>query len=144
MTLVRWQPRRLFDFPTDLDRFFEGFWTDSGNGNRRASVWNPAMDVSESEDEVVVHVELPGLKKDEIRVSVNRNVLSIEGEKTQASEDKEARYHRTERVYGSFKRSFTLPPGVDAEKISAAYKDGVLTLSLPKAETAKPKAIEIK
>ena len=102
------------------------------------------MDVSERENELVVQVDLPGLKKENIQVNAEDSVLTISGEKTQESKENETRYHRTERRCGSFKRSFSLPSNVDAGKISATYVDGVLTLHLPKAEAAKPKAIAIK
>ncbi len=144
MTLVRWQPRTLFGFHSDFDRLFEGFWNGRRNGDSEPVAWRPAMDVSETENEVVVQVDLPGLSRDEIKVNVDKNVLSVHGEKRHESKDEDKRVYRTERTYGSFKRSFTLPSAVDAEKISAAYKDGVLTLTLPKAEEAKPKEIEIK
>ena len=145
MTLVRWQPRTLFDFHNDFSRFFEGFGNKQRNGDSGTVAWRPAMDVSETENEWVVQVELPGLSKEDIKVGVENDVLSIEGEKGhESSEDKDKRYHRAERTYGTFKRSFTLPSAVDTEKISADYRDGVLTLTLPKAEAAKPKEIEVK
>jgi HSP20 family protein len=144
MTLVRWQPQALFGFHNDFNRFFEGFRNAWGNGDSRPVAWRPSMDVSETEQAVVVQVDLPGLSREEIKVNVDKNVLTVHGEKRHESEEDEKRFHWTERTYGSFKRSFTLPSAVDAEKISAAYTDGVLTLTLPKTEEARPKEIEIK
>jgi HSP20 family protein len=101
------------------------------------------MDVTETEDEVSVLVDLPGLNKEDIKVSVENNVLSIVGEKSKADDTEGKRYHRAERVTGSFKRTLRLPAVVDASKIAAAYKDGVLALTLPKSEVAKPRPIAI-
>lgn len=144
MTLVRWQPQTLFDFDNDFDRFFEGFRNRWGNGGSRAVAWHPSMDVSETEHAIVVNVDLPGLSREEIKVNVDRNVLTIHGEKRHESGKEEKRFLRMERTYGSFKRSFTLPSGVDTGKISAVYTDGVLTLTLPRTEEARPKEIEVK
>ncbi len=140
MTLVRWQPRRLVDFRSEIDKFFEGF----GDGDSVWGAWSPAMDVSETENEILVHADLPGLSKDQIKVSLENNVLTIKGEKRQESDNKDKQFHRSERSYGSFTRSFRLPSEVAAGKISASYKDGVLALTLPKSEAAKPKEIEVK
>ena len=140
MTLVRWQPRRLVDFRSEIDKFFEGF----GDGGSVRNAWSPAMDVSETENEILVNADLPGLSKDQIKVSLEYNVLTIKGEKRQESDNKDKQFHRSERSYGSFTRSFRLPSEVVAGKISAFYKDGVLTLTLPKSEDAKPKEIEVK
>ena len=139
MTLVRWQPRRFIDFRNEIDRFFEGF----GDGNSVWGAWSPAMDVSETEDEVLVHADLPGLSKDQIKITLENNVLTIRGEKQQESDKKDKQFHRSERSYGSFTRSFRLPTDVETGKISASYKDGVLNLTLPKSESAKPKEIEV-
>ena len=144
MTLVRWQPRTLFGIHDDFDRLFEGCWNGRRKGDSERVSWRPAMDVSETENEVVVQVDLPGLSRDEIKVNVSKDVLSVRGDKRHESKSEDKRFYLTERTYGSFKRSFTLPSAVDAEKILAAYKDGVLTLTLPKAEEAKPKEIKIK
>ena len=101
------------------------------------------MGVTETENELTVEVDLPGLDKKDIKVNVENNDLTIEGEKSSVEKEEGRRYHRTERVSGSFKRSLRLPMHVDANKISAAHKDGVLNLKLPKPEVAKPKAIAI-
>ena len=103
----------------------------------------PATDLQETKDDVVVSVELPGMKKDEIKVTVQDNILTIRGEKKQEKEEKDTNYHRIERSYGFFTRSFSLPTTVKADQIKAAYDNGVLRVELPKAEEVKPKEIPI-
>lgn len=137
------------------DPFWKEFNTLSGRLNRlfdlpreessdSLGAWSPAVDIYDKGNEVVIHAELPGMKKDEIDVRVENNVLTVRGQKERKDEVKEDGYFRTERVYGSFSRSFSLPSTVDATKISAEYKDGVLTLSVPKAEEAKARQIDVK
>ena len=99
------------------------------------STWSPATDVQETDTDLLVHVELPGLSKKDIKVNMDNGVLTIQGEKQHAAEEKENRYHVSERTYGRFTRSFTLPSEVDAEKINAGFENGVLTLTLPKVES---------
>lgn len=106
--------------------------------------WSPVVDIYDKGGEVVIHAELPGMKKEDIDIRVENNVLNIRGKKERKEEVKEEGYFRSERAYGTFSRSFSLPTTVDAKKISAEYKDGVLTLNLPKAEEAKPRQIEVK
>src|SRR5262245_34879792 len=106
--------------------------------------WSPSVDIFDKGGEVVIHAELPGMKKEDIDVRVENNVLTIRGKKDRKDEVKEEGYFRTERVYGSFSRSFSLPTTVEVSKIAAEYKDGVLTLRLPKADEAKPRQIEVK
>jgi HSP20 family protein len=106
--------------------------------------WSPVVDIFDKGGEVVIHAELPGIKKEDIDVRVENNVLTLRGKKERKEEVKEEGYFRAERVYGSFSRSFSLPTSVEVSKIAAEYKDGVLTLHLPKAEEAKPRQIEVK
>lgn len=105
--------------------------------------WAPAVDVYDSKDDILVKADLPGLKKDEIEVSVHDNNLIIKGEKKKEAEVKEKEYFRTERFTGSFFRSIPLPAPVDTQKVDAKYQDGVLQITLPKREEAKPKQIKI-
>ncbi len=105
--------------------------------------WAPAIDIYDSKDNVVVKADLPGLKKDDIEVLIQDNILTIKGEKKQEREVKEEDYIRSERFYGSFHRSISLPSEVDGSKVKAVFKDGVLELTLPKKEEAKPKQIKI-
>jgi HSP20 family protein len=122
---------RLFDFalPTRDSGLFSG--------------WTPALDVYDEKDNFVVKAELPGLKKEDIDINVHNGVLTISGERKQEAEKKEGQTFRSERYFGRFQRSVTLPAAVDMSKVKASYKDGVLTIDLPKAEEAKPKQIAI-
>jgi HSP20 family protein len=140
MTLVKWNPTTL---DREINNLVSNFWGDTGPLKTNAG-WNPKVDVAEFEDRYEVHADLPGLSKEDINVTLEKGVLAIEGEKKRSSETKSGDYLRTERDSGKFSRTFNIGDRVDASKISAAYKDGVLTLGLPKAEVVKPKAIEVK
>ncbi|MBM2839971.1 MAG: Heat shock protein, Hsp20 family [Bacteroidetes bacterium] len=131
----------VFEPLLNLDREISDILDDGSFGT---SVWTPAVDVAENENEVQVKVELPGVSKDDVKITMQENILTIRGEKKQEKETKNSEYHRVERSYGSFQRSFTLPTNVKHDKIEASYNDGVLTVTLPKAEEAKPKQIEVK
>ena len=106
--------------------------------------WAPALDVAEKEDAFRVMVELPGMKSEDIDISVQGNVLSISGEKKETTEEKDKNYPYTERRFGAFRRDVTLPAGVEAGKIEAQFRDGVLSITLPKSEEEKPKKIQVK
>lgn len=145
MTLVRYNPRRsILRFNDDLDRtwspfspaFFEGF-------NLSSMDWKPSVDITENEEKITVKAELAGIKKDDIHISLKNDVLTIEGEKTASNDKEKDNLHISERRYGKFVRSFRLPTKIDRKKIDASFKDGVLTLELPKTEEAIPKEIEI-
>jgi len=123
---------------------FDGFFRGTTDEDYSLSSWTPAVDIAEHDDQYLVKVELPGVNKDEVKLTLENNILTIRGEKKQEKETKKENYHRVERSYGSFQRSFTLPAAVKADKIDASYKDGILTVALPKAEEAKPKQIEVK
>jgi HSP20 family protein len=105
--------------------------------------WLPPVDIEENDREYVIKAELPGMKREEVKLKVEGGTLTISGERKAEKEDKDKKYHRLERSYGAFQRSFTLPEGTLSEKISAEFKDGVLLVHLPKDEKAKPKAIEV-
>lgn len=141
MALVRWQPSRTFGFTRDADRLFDHFWGSVPAGDGTEPSWYPSVDVAEGDGNIVVTAELPGVKSEDVKVTFEDNVLTIEGEKKKESES-DGRTHRVERSYGRFVRSFRLP-AVDADSISAAYSDGILKVSLPKPETAKPKLIDV-
>ena len=141
MALVRWQPRQACGFGTDFDRFFDNVWE---NATPSRSAWYPSVDISEGEEAIAVTAEIPGLKAEDIKVSVTNNVLTIEGEKKEEKREDQKQVHRVERTYGSFRRAFRLSSAVDPDRITASYRDGVLSLSLAKAETAKKREIEIK
>ena len=141
MTLVRWNPvRDLATMEIDrLNRMFADFY-----GQSSGQAWVPAVDVFESDDrEFVIKAELPDMQREDIGVTFEDGTLTLKGERKAEHETSQRRFHRLERQYGAFSRSFTLPASVDGSRISASYKDGVLTVRLPQREDAKPKQIEI-
>ncbi len=144
MTLVKWEPRHAFALRREFDSMIDTFWGSWGDRNGTPGGWHPRTDVSETEDAYVVHADLPGMDREDISVTFKENVLKIEGEKKRTSEEKDKSFFRSERAFGRFSRSFRLPSTVDVGKISASYKEGVLSLTVPKAEVAKPKQIEVK
>lgn len=148
--LTRWQrpevawPEfgRWTDLRDEIDRLFESPLSELARSSRLLSGWTPALDVFEDKDNVVVRAELPGMKREEIEVSMHNGMLSISGERKH-EEKQEAEIYRTERFFGRFQRTVTLPTTVQADKVKAQYVDGILTVTLPKAEEAKPKRIDI-
>jgi HSP20 family protein len=132
---------RFASLRDEVNRLFDFSWPSRDSG--LFSGWTPALDVFDDKDSLVVKVELPGLKKDEINLSLQDGVLAISGERKPERESTEGGTFRTERYFGRFQRSVTLPATVDSNKVSASYKDGVLTVELPKAEEAKPKQIAV-
>lgn len=155
MSIVRWNPTNdlLPTFPSDMlniqreinrmfDSLFRGGTQESTD--LLTSSWSPSLDIAENDNAYIVKVELPGVNKDDVKITMQENVLTIRGEKKREKESKESNFHRSERSYGAFQRSFSLPSSVKSEKIEAAYNDGILTVTLPKAESAKPKQIEVK
>jgi len=151
--LTRWQRAdmsvwpafgRLFGLRDELDRFLENPLAELGRGSQLLSGWNPALDVFEDKNNVIVKAELPGMKKDEIEVSLHDGALSVSGERKSEEKFRDAEPYRSERFIGRFHRSVTLPSEVKANEVKAQYKDGILTVTLPKSEAAKPKQIEVK
>ena len=132
MTLLQNQMNRLFD--TTLNG-----WP----GQSETSAWAPAADIYETDNELVVTADLPGIDPKNIDVRVENNILSIRGERNFERNSEKENFHRIERIYGGFARAFTLSTAVDAEKIQARYKDGVLSVRLPKADQARPRKIEV-
>jgi HSP20 family protein len=147
MTLTtQWSPVR--DFVVLQDRINRVFSDAYGGGNEEGLMnkgsWIPPVDIYQNgKDELVLKAELPDMKREDIKITIDNNVLTISGEKKLSDEVKDEQFHRIERRYGSFTRSFTLPPSVDASKVSAEYKNGVLTLRLPLREEAKPRQIQV-
>jgi len=119
------------------DRFFGLAWPEP------KLEFTPAVDIYEDEKSIYLKAELPGIKPEEIKINVDKHVLTLEGERKLEKEEKKEGYHRVERSYGSFRRSFSLPENVSTDEINAAYKDGVLTLTLPKTDEAKPREIKV-
>lgn len=142
MTLVRWDPFRELSSPSSLNRLFDR-WPGWAEAPTTTSAWAPNVDIFESENELVVKAELPGIDAKDVELNVENNVLTISGERKLEFEDKKENYHRIERAYGAFSRSFSLPRLIDENNIQADYKDGVLTVHVPKHEKAKPKQIKI-
>jgi HSP20 family protein len=129
----------------DMDRLWEDFFGPGFRGQRHwTEEWTPAVDVAETPEKVTVKAEVPGLDPKEIDISLVGDLLTIKGEKKSEREEKKENYHLVERSYGSFSRALRLPAAVDADKIDAKYDQGVLTITCPKKEPVKPKAIEIK
>ncbi|MGE0468531.1 MAG: Heat shock protein, Hsp20 family [Candidatus Nitrospira kreftii] len=147
MALVRWDPFRELEEVSDrLNRMFARPATRSSNGKETMIVadWTPSVDISETEGEYQIKAEIPDVKKEDVKVTLEDGVLTIQGERKHEKEEKGKKYHRIERSYGSFVRTFSLPDVIDDDKVKAEFKDGVLNLHLPKSEKAKPKAIEVK
>ena len=145
MAVVRWDPFRDLNLLQDrMNRLFD----DAGRGWRAdepaaTTTWSPAVDIFETEGEIIVKAELPGMERKEITLHLENNVLSLRGERKFEKETKDENYHRIERSYGAFSRSFSIPATVDDENIRAEYKDGVLNIVLPKKEQARAKQIKI-
>jgi HSP20 family protein len=149
MAIVRWDPfRELEEMSDRLNRMITrpGAGQTAAQGKEVMTVadWAPTVDISETEAEYAIKAELPEVKKEDVKVTVEDGVLTLQGERKQEKEEKGKKYHRIERSYGRFVRSFTLPDSVDESKVRAEYTDGVLHLHLPKSEKAKPKQIDVK
>jgi HSP20 family protein len=132
---------RLTNLRDELDRAFDSAFGSFFRPLTSLSRWNPAVDVYQDKDQFTVYAELPGMKKEDIEISLNGGTLTISGERKQEANSEEG--SRIERFFGKFQRSLTLPVAVNAEKVSASYKDGILRVVLPKAEEAKPKQIPV-
>jgi HSP20 family protein len=147
MNLVRWDPmRELEGMSARLGRLFGaplGRRAPEDDGTFFAE-WAPAIDVQETEQEYLVKVDLPAVRRDEVKVEIDGGVLTMEGERRQEKEDKGRRFHRVERSYGKFVRRLAVPTEVDETRVAADFKDGVLSVHLPKTAQAKPRAIDVK
>jgi HSP20 family protein len=151
MSLIRYQTPSLSNWPSfdrlatlrdEMDRLFDFSYPSRDSG--LFSGWSPALDVYDDKDSYQVSVELPGMKKEDIDISMQDGVLTVSGERKHERENKEGQTFRSERYFGKFQRSITLPSGVETAKVTATYKEGVLLITLPKAEEAKPRQIEVK
>lgn len=130
------------DFPTSL-RVFEDVMNRMFNEPTGVRPWTPPVDIVENENELVLTADIPGVKMEDIDIKLEDGTLSVSGSRQFESEQKEGGYHRIERAYGKFQRAFSLPDSVDAEKVTAAYDNGVLRVTLPKKEIAKPRSIKV-
>ena len=145
MNTTRYNPfQQMQSLQDEINRLFSSnlgpSWEGQGLGR---GVWNPHVDIYENKDQIRLEVELPGMSKDDIHLTFENNVLTLSGERRFENDQAEKNYHRVERLYGSFTRSFTLPNTVSGDGITAEYRDGVLYLSLPKKEEVKARRIEI-
>ena len=145
MAIVRWEPfGKLLSSEDRFSRLFtRNFPRFFDEGDASMTTWMPAVDIYETEHDLTLKAELPGVDPKDIEARVEDGTLYLKGERKFEKESKKENYHRIERTYGSFMRSFALPTSVDADKVSAEYKDGVLTLTLPKKEEAKAKTITV-
>lgn len=143
--LVKWQNpvRNLFSVNNDLNNFFEDFF-DNRLGERDEMQISPRVNIEENENEWTISAELPGVTKDDIKVNFQDGILTLSGEKKLEKEEKDKNYHRIERSYGKFSRSLRITNSIVVDKIDAQFKDGILSITLPKAEEAKPKLIDVK
>ena len=146
MNIVKWNPvREMGFFPDRINRLFNdtlfpAAWVNDESELRN---WRPAVDIYDHDEKIVVKAELPGVDKKDIHVDVKDGILSLKGERSYENEVEEEKYHRKERAFGKFQRSFALPEGLDPEKIDANYKDGILKIEIPKSEEKKPKEITV-
>lgn len=155
MTLIRWNPVYDAELPAggilsmqrEINRLFDSFFRGGAQEDEGLfpCAWAPAVDLAEKEGDFVVKAELPGVDRSDVRITMQDNVLTIRGEKRQEKEESgKPNYRRVERSYGSFERSFALPAPVKSDGVEAAFKDGILTITLPKAEEARPRQIDVK
>jgi HSP20 family protein len=153
MTLIRYQAPQLAPWSAadrwtnlrdELNSFFElPLWSSFAREGQLFTGWSPALDLYQSNDNVIAVVELPGMRKEDIEISLHDGTLTISGERKRESSSNSEKAERTERYVGMFRRSIALPTRVDANKVSATYRDGILIVTLPKAEEAKPKQIQV-
>lgn len=145
MTITRWNPiNDLMTLQREMNRVFNGIAPKTARDeDYESAVWSPMVDIVEDADKYVLSFDIPGVSREDIKMNFAENTLKISGERKSVEESKDATCHRVERVFGKFYRSFNFPTMVSAEKISANYKDGVLHVTVPKAEEVKPKEIQI-
>lgn len=152
MNVIRWQRPELSNWPGfgplsnlrhEMERLFEAPWNELARASQLLSGGNPALDLHEDKDSFVARIELPGMKKEDIDVTLHDGTLNISGERKSETKFENAEVHRSERFFGHFQRSVTLPSAVAADKVKAQYKDGILTVTVPKAEEAKPKQVDV-
>ena len=148
MALVRWEPvRELTSLQTEMNRLFNTFFdTPSGGGGGNGGAlrrWLPPMDLVETEDHFVLRADLPGLSEEDVSIELEDSVLTVAGERKTEHEDKKEGFYRMERSFGQFRRSLTLPEGVDADGITASFDKGVLEVRIPKPEERKPRKVAI-
>ena len=151
MSIIRWNPaRELLNLEREFNKLFNSFGKRLSIGELDSldeyenAIWMPLADIKEDKNNYFVMLDLPGISKDEVKVAYNNGQLSVSGERKQEKETMDSKFQRVERVFGRYYRSFTLPQKVKEDKIEAEFKDGQLKITVPKAEEAKPKELEIK
>jgi HSP20 family protein len=144
MKLTKWDPFRGME--DMFDRYTKALSSPRWGSQEVMTTgdWAPRVDIAETDKEFSIKAEIPEVKKEDVKVTVDNGVLTIRGERKQEKEEKDKKFHRVERFYGSFMRSFTLPDNVDESEIEASFKDGMLNLTIPKTKATKPKAIDVK
>jgi HSP20 family protein len=144
MALIRWDPVRDLDsLQSDMNRLFDRFFDTKSSNGGAVRRWIPAMDLVETGDHLVLRADLPGMSEDDVDIEIKDGVLTISGERKSSSEEKGEGFHRIERAFGRFSRSLSLPDGVDASRVAASFKDGVLEVKVPKPVDTKPTRVEI-
>lgn len=150
MALVRWNPaKELLNVEREFNKLFDSFSSRFGvdrdtDEDYDNAVWSPLTDIKEDEDKYTLSMDIPGVDKKDVKISYRNGNLVVSGERKYEDEKKSSKYHRIERAYGKYYREFTLPEKIVEDKIEAKFKDGTLTVTVPKAEDAKPKEIEVK
>ena len=146
MTLAKWEPLKdLLTIQERMNRLFDDSMRTirPGDESLSSAIWTPPVDIYETEGEVILKAELPEINQKDIEIQIENNTLTLRGERKFEKDDKKENYHRIERAYGSFVRSFTLPSSIDQDRIKADYRDGILKISMPKREETKPKQIKV-
>jgi HSP20 family protein len=144
MAIVRWEPfRELSSLQTEMNRLFNAAFDSPPGDGGAVRRWAPAMDLLETDDNFVLRADLPGMTEDDVNIELEDNVLTVSGERKAEHEEKREGFYRVERAFGSFARSLTLPRGIDAESVNAAFDKGVLEVRIPKPEQRKPRKIQI-
>ncbi len=144
MSIINWDPfNEIREIQNAVNKLFDESLFKRKGTKRELGFWEPVVDIVETKDNYKVRAEMPGIPKDDIEISVSGDVLTIKGEKKQEKEEKDSNFYKRERVYGMFQRQLVLPQDIEADKIKANYKDGVLEVTIPKGEAAKPKKIKV-
>lgn len=144
MALVRWDPAVEVDsLQSEMNRLFDGFFGSGKGDGTTARRWIPAMDLAETEDDLVLTADLPGMTEEDIAIEVKDGTLTVSGDRSDERSTEEKGYHRVERSFGAFSRSLTLPRGIEADKVSASFDKGVLEITIPKPEERKPHQVKI-
>jgi HSP20 family protein len=145
MAIIRWDPfRDMVTLRDKMNRLFEDAYAHRGEEKEiTASAWAPSVDIYESENELILTAEVPGIDEKDVEIKIEDNTLTLKGERKFEKETKEENFHRIERSYGSFYRAFTLPTYVDTDRISAEHENGVLKITMPKRQELKPRTVKI-